>query len=113
MEPVNAVKSGKQLPRQSSINDLRSKDSSGACYRCGNTGHKPKFLKAKCHGCGKIGHLKKVCRSSNPQETVKTVEQISSSPQEQYSLYNVEDTTLPKPSESPYRVTLFLEGKSV
>ena len=116
MEPVNAVKSGKQPPRQSSTNDVRSKDSSGACYRCGNTGHKPahcKFLKAKCHGCGKIGHLKKVCRSSNPQETVKTVEQIPSSPQEQYSLYNVEDTTLPKPSENPYRVTLLLEGKSV
>ena len=78
MEPVNAVnKSGKQPPRESSANDQRSKDTSGACYRCGNTGHKPahcKFLKAKCHGCGKIGHLKKVCRSSNPQETVKTVE---------------------------------------
>ena len=56
MEPVNAVNSGKQA------NDQRSKDTSGACYRCGNTGHKPahcKFLKAKCHGCGKIGHLKK------------------------------------------------------
>ena len=78
MEPVNAVnKSGKQPPRESSANDQRSKDTSGACYGCGNTGHKPahcKFLKAKCHGCGKIGHLKKVCRSSNPQETVKTVE---------------------------------------
>ena len=37
MEPVNAVKSG----RQSSANDRRSKDTSGACYRCGNTGHKP------------------------------------------------------------------------
>ena len=109
MEPVNAVKSGKQPPRQSSTNDVRSKDSSGACYRCGNTGHKPahcKFLKAKCHGCDKIGHLKKVCRSSNPQETVKTVEQIPSSPQEEYSLYNVEDTTLPKPSENPYSYTI-------
>ena len=62
MEPVNAVNSGTQPPRQSSANDQRSKDTSGACYRCGNTGHKPahcKFLKAKCHGCGKIGHLKK------------------------------------------------------
>ena len=50
MEPVNAVKSGKQPPRQSSTNDVKSKDSSGACYRCGNTGHKLahcKFLKAK------------------------------------------------------------------
>ena len=54
-----------------------------------------------------------MCRSSNPQETVKTVEQVCSSPQEQYSLYNVEDITLPKTSENPYRVTLILEGKSV
>ena len=41
MEPVNAVNSGKQPPRQSSANDQRSRDTSGACYRCGNTGHKP------------------------------------------------------------------------
>ena len=54
-----------------------------------------------------------MCRSSNPQETVKTVEQVCSSPQEQYSLYNVEDITLPKTSENPYRVTLILEGKAV
>ena len=117
MEPINAVKSGKQPARQALARDQRStKDSSGACYRCGNTGHKPsqcKFLKAKCHGCGKIGHLKKVCRSSNPQEAVRTVEDTSTSTQEQYELYHLEDATLPKTSENPYKVTLTIEGKSV
>ena len=60
MESINLLKSGKQPARQY---QTPPKDSSRACTRCGNTGHKPsqcKFLKAKCHGCGKIGHLKKV-----------------------------------------------------
>ena len=73
------LKSGKQPARQY---QRPPKDSSRACTRCRNTGHKPslcKFLKAKCHGCGKIGHLKKVCRSSNPQATVKTVEDTHTS----------------------------------
>ena len=38
VEPINAVKSGKQPHRQSSTNDQRpTRDSSGACHRCGNT----------------------------------------------------------------------------
>ena len=113
MESIKLLKSGKQPARQY---QRPPKDSSRACTRCGNTGHKPsqcKFLKAKCHGCGKIGHLKKVCRSSNPQETVKTVEDTHTSAQEQYNLYNLEDATLPKPTENPYKVTLTIEGKPV
>ena len=111
MESINAVK---QPARQSSANDQSpSKDSSGAYYRCGNTGHKPKFLSAKCQGCGKIGHLKKVCRSSNTKEVVKTVEETPTSAQQQYDLYQLEDATLPQASENPYKVTLIIEGQSV
>ena len=117
MELINAVKSGKQPARQSSANDQSpSKDSSGACYRCGNTGHKPaqcKFLSAKCRGCGKIGHLKKVCRSSNTKEIVKTVEETPTSAQQQYDLYQLVDATLPQTSENPYKVTLTIEGQPV
>ena len=117
MESINAVKSGKQPARQSSANDQSpSKDFSGACYRCGNTGHKPaqcKFLSAKCRGCGKIGHLKKVCRSSNTKEVVKTVEETPTSAQQQYDLYQLEDATLPQTSGNPYKVTLTIEGQPV
>ena len=99
MESINTVKSGKQPARQSSAYDQSpSKDSSGACYRCGNTGHKPaqcKFLTAKCRGCGKIGHLKKMCRSSNTKEVVKTVEETPISVQQQYDFCQLEDATLP------------------
>ena len=73
------------------------------CHRCGNPGHNPaqcKFLKAKCHGCGKIGHLKKVCRSSNPQEAVKAVQDTPASAHQQYDLYHLEDATLPRTAEN-------------
>ena len=117
MEPINAVKSGKQPAGQATPGDQRhTRDSTKPCYRCGNTGHKPaqcKFLKAKCHGCGKVGHLKKVCRGSKPQENVGTVEDTSDPTQEQYTLYQLDDTPLPKPRENPYKVTLSIEGKSV
>ena len=117
MEPINAVKSGKQLAGQAAPGDQRhTRDSTKPCYRCGNIGHKPaqcKFLKAKCHGCGKIGHLKKVCRGSKPPETISAVDDASDSTLEQYTLYQLEDATLPKAHENPYKVTLAIEGKSV
>ena len=67
---------------------------------------------AKYRGCGKIGHLKKVCRSSNTKEVVKTVERPTSA-QQQYDLYQLEDATLPQTLENPYKVTLTIEGQPV
>ena len=114
VESINLLKSGKQPARQY---QRPPKDSSRACTRCGNIGHKPsqcKFLKAKYHGCGKIGHLKKVYRSSNTQETVKTVEvRILQHRNSCYNLYNLEDAALPKSTENRFKVTLTVEGKSV
>ena len=60
-----------------------------------------------------MGHLKKVCRFSNPPETVKTAEDTHTSTKEQYNLYNLEDATLRKPTENPYKVTITNEGKTV
>ena len=117
IQPINAVKSGKQPAGQAALGDQRhNRDSTKPCYRCGNTGHKPaqcKFLKAKCHGCGKVGHLRKVCRGSKPPENVGTVEDTSNPAQEQYTLYQLDDTPLPKARENPYKVILTIEGKSV
>jgi len=117
-EPINALKSGKQLPRQDIGHDQKLfKDSSVTCHRCGKGGHKAsqcKFLTVKCYGCGKIGHLKKVCRSSNSQQPpVGLVEDTSTTNQGQYDLYHIEDSTVPRSSKNPYKVTLSVEGKSV
>ena len=91
MEPINAVKSGKQPAGQAAPGDQRhTRDSTKPCYRCGNTGHKPaqcKFLKAKCHGCGKVGHLKKVCRGSKPLENVGTVEDVIVKPHHEEDIF--------------------------
>ena len=66
MEPINAVKSGKQSAGQSATGDQRhSRDSTKPCYRCGNSGHKPAQRKAKYHGCGKVGHLKRCVENQN------------------------------------------------
>lgn len=115
MEPINAVKFGKQPAGQTAPSDQRhTRDSSKPCCRCGNTSHKPahcKFLRTKCHGCGKAGHLKKVCRGSKPPETVSAVEGTSDPTLEQYTLYQLEDDTLPKAHGNPYKVTLEIEDK--
>ena len=57
--------------------------------------------------------LKKVCRESKHPETVSTVEDTSDATLEQYTLYQLEDATLLKARENPYKVTLTIEGKSV
>ena len=54
-----------------------------------------------------------MCRGSKPPENVGTVEDTSDPTQEQYTLYQLDDTPLPKARENPYKVTLTIEGKSV
>ena len=46
-------------------------------------------------------------------DTISTVEDTSDPTLKQYTLYQLEDTTLPKAHENPYKVSLTTEGKSV
>ena len=54
------------------------------------------LIKAKCHECGKIGHVKKVCGSSYPQDTIRTVEDAPTTMKEKYEIYYLENVTLPR-----------------
>lgn len=54
-----------------------------------------------------------MCRGSKHPETVNTVADTSDSTQEQYTHYQLQDTTLTKPHENPYKMILTTEGKSV
>ena len=51
-----------------------------------------------------------VCRSSNPQNTARIVEDASASPQEQHEFYHLENATLPKTPENPYKVPFSANG---
>ena len=51
-------------------------------------------------------------KGSKHPEIVSTVEDKSGPILEQYTLYQLEDATLPKAHENLYKVTLIIEGKS-
>ena len=46
------------------------------------------------------GYLKCVCKSSNTQGSVKTVEDTGDTPQQQYGLYNMENVTIPRAADN-------------
>ena len=86
---------------------------SGSCYRCGQTSHvaaECKFKEAKCYHCGKMGHIRRACRqrvTSLDQGKVKHLQEVSISPEEYESLFQVEGSTKCK----PFEIDLLVEGK--